>query len=149
MKMTRILPPFWALIYLAVGILSHFFWLWSRNSGFPLPLFGALSLALGFTVMTSAWLLFHKKGTSVCPTEPSTHFVTEGPYRFTRNPMYLGMTLILLGIAFFLATPPTFFMPLAFFFTMNATFVPYKERKMEGTFGEAYRQYKRHVRRWI
>jgi len=145
----KIIPPKWAAIDLAIGLALYFFWLKAGGMRYALPGFGILSLVLGFGVMVWAWQLFHLKGTSVHPFEQTTHFIQEGPYRFTRNPMYLGMTLILLGIAFFAGTPPAFFTPLAFFLTVSAAYVPFEEKKMEARFGEAYLAYKRRVRRWF
>lgn len=142
-------PPFIALFYLALALALHFMWLQRGGASFGNFLWGGLILATGFGVMTWAWRLFRVKGTSVCPFEESTHFVQEGPYRFTRNPMYLGMTLILLGVSFSAGTPPVFLAPLAFFLTIHLLFIPYEEAKMERTFGEKYLDFKRRVRRWI
>lgn len=148
-KPLKIVPPEWAGIFLAAGLVLHYFWLKGGGGRLGVPLLAFLSLAVGFGMMIWAWKLFHVKGTAVHPFDESTHFVVEGPYLFTRNPMYLGMTLILLGIAFFAGTPPVFLPPLAFFLTMNFLFIPYEEKKMEATFGRAYLDYKSRVRRWL
>ena len=145
----KIVPPKWAAIDLGSGMVLHFFWLKGGGGRLALPGVGIASLALGFWVMTQAWKLFHQRGTAVHPFEESTRLVQEGPYRFTRNPMYLGIDLILLGISFFTGTPPAFLPPIAFFLTVNTAFVPYEEEKMETRFGEAYLLYKRRVRRWL
>ena len=145
----KIIPPKWAAIDLAVGMALHFFWLAAGGERLVLYPLGAATLGFGFGIMFWAWKLFHLKETPVHPFEESTRLVEEGPYRFTRNPMYLGMTLILLGIAFFAGTPPAFLAPLLFFLTLNTAFIPFEEKKMEVRFGEAYRTYKRRVRRWL
>ena len=145
----KIVPPLWAIIYLALGMALHFWWLSGGGERSPIPLLAVLSLGFGFGVMVWAWKLFHHLGTPVHPLEESTHFVQEGPYRFTRNPMYLGITLILLAISIFAGTPPALVAPLGFFLTINLTFIPYEEKKMEAKFGEAYLAYKRRVRRWV
>ena len=137
------------MLYLAAGLLLHFFWLVNGGARHAVPWFGGPSLALGFGMMIWARSLFHKAGTAVHPFEESKLLVQVGPYRRTRNPMYLGMTLILLGISFFAGSPPVFLTPLAFFLTLGRIFVPYEEKKMEAAFGETYRGYKRRVRRWI
>ena len=146
---SKIVPPFWAGIYLALALAFHYFWLKNGGGRFAIRTPGFLSLLGGFVLMIWAWKLFHLKETPVHPFEESTRLVEEGPYRFMRNPMYLGMTLILLGIAFFAGTPPAFLTPLLFFLTVNTAFVPFEEKKMEVRFGEAYRTYKRRVHRWI
>lgn len=148
MRPLDIVPPKWAGVYLVLGLGLHFIWLQKGGARFALPGLGAGILALGFAVMFWAWKLFHLRGTAVCPFEASTQLIREGPYRFSRNPMYLGMTGILLGIAFAAGTPPVFLMPLAFFLTIRKFFIPYEEKKMEETFGEEYLHYKRRVKRW-
>ena len=148
-KLLKILPPYWVIIDVTAGLVLHAVWIWRGGPRLALPAFGLVTLVAGFGLMIWAWKLFHIRGTAVCPFDSSTQFVQEGPYRFTRNPMYLGMTLILLGIAFFAGTPPVFLAPLAFFLTIHFTFIPHEEKKMEETFGEEYRNYKRRVRRWL
>lgn len=148
-SLTQIIPPKWAAIYLAGGLVGHGIWLWKGGPGFPMPGLGGLILLVGFGVMFWAWKLFHIRGNPVCPFEETTHFIQNGPYRFTRNPMYLGMTMILTGIAFFAGTPPAFLAPVAFFLTVHTAFIPYEEKKMEAAFGKAYLDYKRRVRRWL
>ncbi len=149
MRPIDIVPPKWALFYLLIGLVLHFFWLLAGWIQFSAPLLGMILLGLGFGLMTWAWLLFKSKETAVHPHEESTAFVQEGPYHFTRNPMYLGITLILTGIAFFLGTFPAFLIPLAFFLTLNVTFIPYEEEKMGEKFGKEYLNYKDRIRRWL
>jgi len=148
-KPGKIVPPFWAGIYLAAGLAGHYVWLANGRGRWDAAGWGISVSALGFTLMFWAWKLFHLKGTAVCPFEESTHLITEGPYRFTRNPMYLGMTVLLLGIAVAAGTPPTLFAPLAFFLTVNFLFIPYEEKKMERIFSRPYLEYRRRVRRWV
>lgn len=93
--------------------------------------------------------LFKKKETTHDPTETPTALVTTGPYLFTRNPMYLGMTSILLGIALFIGTIPLFLAPIAFVITINATFIPREEKILENFFGREYLEFKNKVRRWL
>ena len=145
----KILPPFWAIIYMTMGMGLHFIWLWRGGERFPMPWVAAGSMALGFTSMVWAWKIFHRKKTAVHPFEESTCFVTEGPYRFTRNPMYLGMTLILFGIAFMAGTVPALLIPFLFFLTVDSAYVPFEEKKMGARFGEAYLHYRKRVRRWF
>lgn len=149
MRPIDIVPPKWAIIDLALGLLLHGIWLFLGGASWPLIGPGSAILLGGFGIMFWAWKLFHLRGTAVCPFETSARFILEGPYRFTRNPMYLGMTLILTGIAMVAGTPPAFLAPLAFFLTIQLVFIPYEEKKMEETFGGAYHEYKRRVRRWF
>jgi len=145
----RIPPP---LIYIA-GFLAGV----ALEIAFPvggLPLALALAGALiGFAIWLvldgAAMLHFRRARTSMVPMKPSTALVTSGPYRFTRNPMYVGMAALYvalalaLGVIWALALLP--FVILAVDRLVIAKEEPYLEVK----FGEDYREYKRDVRRWI
>jgi protein-S-isoprenylcysteine O-methyltransferase Ste14 len=145
-----IAPP--PLIYagaLAVGLLVN--WLYPipflprglrRVLGWPL-IFGGLAIgALGFREMNRA-------GTNVDPREPTTAIVTGGPYRFTRNPLYLSMTLIYCGItALANALPAALLLP-ADIAVMRRGVIEREERYLERKFGGEYLNYKGRVRRWI
>jgi protein-S-isoprenylcysteine O-methyltransferase Ste14 len=99
----RVFPPVLYLAGLAVGFLLH--WLW------PLPLVplgailalrvaGGALIAAGFALPLWAAATFRGIGTTPNPTRPTTALAFRGPYRFTRNPMYLGLALLSVGIAF-------------------------------------------------
>ena len=116
----------------------------------------ALSKILGWPLVVGGLLLglwgFHemrRAGTNVDPYHPTTAIVEAGPYRFTRNPLYVGMALIYSGIsARTNALPPVLLLP-AVFAIMRRGVIEREERYLEGKFGEEYLWYKREVRRWI
>ena len=111
---------------------------------------GIVLIALGLAV--SAWgvLTFRRAGTEVMPSSPTNKtLVTHGPYAITRNPMYVGMVTLTLGIAFFVGAPLLYAAPVLLFLLDNFIIIPFEEAKMERQFGEAYRAYKARVRRWI
>ena len=83
------------------------------------------------------------------PFDEATTLVTGGSYRFTRNPMYLGMVLILLGAALGRGSLGAFLPIPAFVWVIRRQFVLPEERFLEEAFGDAYRAYKQRVRRWI
>ena len=149
MKLIKISPPGFGLIYLLITLAFHF--LSPQRTAFPLlyRLLGILGFTAGFSLMMWGWNLFKLKETSVIPTvEPKT-LITTGPYRFSRNPMYGGMVLILLSIALFLGALFVLLAPLAFFLTLDRLFIPHEEKVMEGIFGKDYLDYKSRVRRWV
>ncbi|MEE8233425.1 MAG: isoprenylcysteine carboxylmethyltransferase family protein, partial [Gammaproteobacteria bacterium] len=94
-------------------------------------------------------LYFKKSGTAIRPFETSTVLVKGGPYRFTRNPMYLGMVLILIGMAIYLGSLTPWFVIPVFFLIIQEWFIKYEEPFLENTFGKEYQDYKTKVRRWI
>ena len=110
---------------------------------------GLALLALGVGVVVSAAGLFRKVGTPLVPFEESTAVVTTGMFRFTRNPMYLGMIVGLLGVAILLGSVVAFLPIPVFAAIIHFQFIVHEEQFMEGLFGEEYLTYKRRVRRWI
>jgi steroid 5-alpha reductase family enzyme len=73
----------------------------------------------------------------------------HGIYRFTRNPMYLGLVILTLGIAVWVGAWPMFIAPIAVFATANWVHIPFEEDKMRRQFGATYDGYVRRVRRWV
>jgi protein-S-isoprenylcysteine O-methyltransferase Ste14 len=109
---------------------------------------GAL-VSAGFTVMMLAWWQFKVREVAICPTASTAHLITDGIYRFTRNPMYLGMVTMLGGVAAFLGTLPFYAVTIVYFFLIDRWFCPYEEEKLVATFGRDYDSYRSNVRRWI
>jgi protein-S-isoprenylcysteine O-methyltransferase Ste14 len=142
-------PPRIALICLAIATSLHVLSPAGTVLHFPYRLLGAVALIAGFGIMMAAWVLFQRQRTAICPTCAATTLVMTGPYRWTRNPMYLGMVLLLCGAGFFLGTVIAFLAPLAFYIIVNEFFIPYEERSLELIFGDGYRAYQARVRRWL
>ena len=87
------------------------------------------------------------RGRATSPT--NRKLITSGPYQFTRNPMYLGLVILTLGIAIWVGAWPMFGAPIALFATANWVHIPFEEAKMRRQFGPAYDNYVARVRRWI
>ena len=103
----------------------------------------------GFAVGLLGFREMRRAETNVDPYKPATTVVTEGPYRFTRNPMYVGFTLMYVGIsALANALAPVLLLP-AVFAVMRRGVIEREERYLERKFGDEYLQYKERVRRWI
>src|SRR4051794_31649304 len=114
----------------------------TRVFGWPLLGAGLLLVILGFRALRNA-------GTNVDPYEPATTLVTEGPYRFTRNPLYLGLTLVYSGITV-LANALWAALLLPFVLVvMRRGVIDREEHYLERIFGEEYTRYKARVRRCI
>lgn len=108
----------------------------------------ALILA-GLGLETWAGGLFRRAGTNVVPWSPSTALVTDGPYRFSRNPMYVGFTLVYLGLALGLQSPTAMGLILPCLALMTWGVILREERYLAERFGQAYRDYQQRVRRWL
>ncbi|NOJ42930.1 methyltransferase family protein [Bradyrhizobium australiense] len=143
-------PPIaWALAVLAGLALD---WL------MPLPLLpGAVSAGwLGATVFALALALFAwaistmiRAGSSVPTNQPTTTIVETGPYRFTRNPIYLGMVLGLIGLAIVFNSLWLLITLVPFALVIHYGVITREEAYLERKFGDVYRRYRARVRRWL
>ena len=150
--MTNILtirPPKLAAFYFLVTLGLHFLLRPHIIFNFDHRSWGVLTFVLGLTVMSWAWTLVRNQKTAIRPTEKPSVMIMDGPFEWSRNPMYLGMTLMLWGSAMFVGTLVMFFAPIAFLLTMNAVFILHEEEMMERAFGEEYLEYQSRVRRWL
>jgi protein-S-isoprenylcysteine O-methyltransferase Ste14 len=110
---------------------------------------GAASLVAGTSLMRSFVQAFKRAGTPLDPYKPSQTIVTDGPYRLSRNPGYLGMALTYGGISV-LANAPWALVPLPIAVAViDRGVIAREEQYLERAFGAPYLEYKRRVRRWI
>jgi protein-S-isoprenylcysteine O-methyltransferase Ste14 len=151
----RIPPP--VIVVACAGLmwgLAHVwpaFALWPRGA-WPFGLGAALGLALiGIVVSLAGKRAFRRAHTTSNPLAPmrSSTLVTTGVYRFTRNPMYLGTLLILIGWAVYLGNPATLLGPLLAALLLTQLQIKPEERILRELFAEHYTDYAAQVRRWI
>jgi protein-S-isoprenylcysteine O-methyltransferase Ste14 len=110
---------------------------------------GVILVVIGLAVAFSALGIFRKRSTTTIPFETPTSLVTSGPYRFTRNPMYVGLTLVYLGVAGTRADIwPVIVLPVMLAY-VNFIVLPVEERHLQNAFGDAYADYGARVRRWL
>jgi protein-S-isoprenylcysteine O-methyltransferase Ste14 len=110
---------------------------------------GLILVVIGVAVAFSALGIFRKRSTTTIPFETPTSLVTSGPYRFTRNPMYVGLTLVYLGVAGTRAEIwPVIVLPVMLAY-INFIVIPVEERHLQDAFGDAYANYGARVRRWL
>jgi protein-S-isoprenylcysteine O-methyltransferase Ste14 len=121
----------------------------SPGLGWMIRATGFVFIALGIVVAFSALGIFRKKKTTTVPHEKPSTLVTSGPYRFTRNPMYVGLTLEYLGVAGArLDIWSAIVLPLLLAY-INFIVIPVEEQNLRGVFGDAYQQYGERVGRWL
>ncbi len=142
-------PP---LIYagaLAIGLLVHRFLPVKCFPGAGARLLGRVCTAISGVLALSALLEMRRAGTHIDPTQPATALVTQGPFRLTRNPLYLSLTLLYVGIALKVNSLwPIVSLPGALI-VIRYGVINREERYLERKFGEQYLSYKAKVRRWI
>ena len=144
-----VLPPTYFFLALAVTVAIHFLWPLTQVIAWPYRWFGLLPLAFGGWITVWADQIFKRVETTVKPHLDPTALVAEGPFRISRHPMYLGMTLILFGVALLLGSVTAFIPAVAFCLVMQLVYIPMEEAAMLAVFGEDYRQYRSRVRCWI
>jgi len=145
----KILPPVYLLLALLVMVGLHYLMPIARIIAPPYSYLGAALIVAGIAITSVAALSFKKAGTPVVPFEPSTALVAGGLYRITRNPMYLGMVLALVGTAVLLGTVSPYLPIPVFVGIIQKRFIKGEERFLEGIFGAEYLRYKDEVRRWL
>ena len=144
----RINPPhYFLLAIIAMGALSVL--PGAPVLAGPWRWLGAVPIVLGIALAVVASQQFARAGTNILPLSKSTALVTTGAFAFTRNPMYVGMNLVLAGIALMLNSVWPWLVLPAFLALLYLRFIRHEEVLMEATFGEQYRAYRAKVRRFI
>lgn len=148
-KARRFMPPTYLLLFLLVAVALRF----------ALPFFAyvtPLTLALGLTFLLlgialnlAADAALKKSATPISPDATPVAFVTSGVFGLTRNPMYLGMVLIVAAAALLAGVPAGLIAAGAFALLLDRLFILREERNLEAAFGTRYAAYKASVRRWI
>ena len=141
-------PPHY-LLALSLCMLATWFFGETSPQTLPFILIGLSLIGFGFLLAFNSISRFIKAKTGVIPFSKSTALITEGFYKYTRNPMYVGMNSFLLGLLIILNNPINFIYLVIFFFIVRNLFVIKEEVQMYETFGEEYLAYKNKVRRWL
>lgn len=145
-------PPLLFLTGLAISWLLDrqlAFWIDGAGAGRAQTTIGTLLILSGFALMASGIVTFARARTAIYPNQPARQLVTSGPYRFTRNPMYLGLTVAYLGAACVLNSAWVIVLLPLVLIALYVLVVRREERYLYAAFGDAYKSYRRRVRRWI
>jgi protein-S-isoprenylcysteine O-methyltransferase Ste14 len=145
----RIMPPVWLLLtLLAMWIVDRLVPI-VEFDGTLARIAGAVLVIAGLGIAASGSNAFRRAGTPVVPFERPTALVTDGLFRYTRNPMYLGLVLALVGVALLLGSLGAW-LPIAVFVAIiRLDFIAGEERFLADIFGEDYLAYQRKTRRWL
>ena len=146
---TKIPPPIIALVMIAIIYLSS---LIVEPINFEYQtLISILVVVIGLACAIPSFRLFAKHNTTISPFTPSetSALVTDGMYRYSRNPMYLGLVLLTIGATIFFGTWLGVVIVVAFIFLLNFLQIIPEEEALHEIFGEEYVEYRREVRRWI
>jgi protein-S-isoprenylcysteine O-methyltransferase Ste14 len=147
--MKKIYPPTHFYTYLILSGIFHFFLPIKQIIYLPYIYLGIIPIIAGVILNLLADKIFKEQKTTVKPDQKPVVLIDYGPFRFSRNPMYLGMTLMLIGTGILLGSISSFIGAVIFISAMEFYFIPDEERTMLEAFGEEFEKYKRKVRRWI
>lgn len=148
----RFPPPLYYVIGLIVGfVIQYFYAIHLGRPGHQVIEFalGGIWILAGLLLMGWALLTFRRAATSPIPHRPTTALTGDGPYHLTRNPMYLGMALVSIGVSLAgNALWPLLSVPVALVL-IDRLVIRKEERYLEMKFGDQYRDYRKRVRRWL
>jgi protein-S-isoprenylcysteine O-methyltransferase Ste14 len=139
------------MLSIAVGLVVHYV-AFSLRLGLPITArvtAGAVVAAGGIWLVGSAFGFFRKTGQDPAPWKPTPSLVFEGPYRFTRNPMYVGMTAVQVGVGLFADSLWVIGLAAVSLLTVHVIAVLPEERYLTEKFGAPYEEYRRRVRRYL
>ena len=145
----RIPPPLFYAAAVVGGWLLDRWWSLPVGVDSVRPVFASLLLGGFLLLMGSAITSFRRRRTSVLPFRPATTLVIAGPYRYTRNPMYLGAALLVLALGFWLNTWWPILLLIPTLVIIQRYVIGREESYMRRRFGSEYDAYTRQVRRWI
>ncbi|RED48142.1 methyltransferase family protein [Aestuariispira insulae] len=147
--MKRLLPPYlFFLSVLAMLAVHRYLPLWHGEFS-PWNHLGWLAILGGLGLAIIGKRLFANRQTNIKTFNDPQTLVTEGPFRLSRNPMYLGFLLALIGIAIVLQGLSPFLVVLAFFLITDFWYIRFEEARMRAIFGDDYENYCLRTRRWI
>ena len=145
----KLLPPVWFFLSIILMCGLHFRLPIKQLFFSPVNYLGIVAIFLGIAIVLFCAYVFRQKNTTIKPFQESSYLVKEGIFNYTRNPIYLGMIIFLIGLWLFLGSlSPVFIIPL-FVGLIQEKFIKQEEKMLEDKFGEEYQEYKLTVRRWI
>ncbi len=116
---------------------------------FPINIVGMIFILFGIILNAKTDRLYKKYHTTIKPNETPTKLITEGAFKFSRNPMYLGMIMLLIGVSVVLGSLISLLFPLTFITYLQIFVIPTEEKKLELSFGNEYLKFKTKTRKWI
>ena len=145
----RVLPPVYFLLALIAMVALHYLVPIAQLISSPFCYTGIVLVVSAIALVLWAAVLFQRAGTTIKPFQESSALIARGPYRITRNPMYVGMVGALLGIAVLLGSVAPFLVIPVFAALIQSKFIRAEEAALERTFGSVFLDYKSKVRRWL
>ncbi len=143
-----VMPPAVVLLMMTAGLVLD----WIAPAGFGFKIFGMIGFLMfcaGASAVAWSVMLFKKAGTNLPPSQPALAFVTDGPYKFSRNPIYTGGAIAFAGVALLSDAPAMLLLSVPLVYIIYKYVVLPEEAYLERKFGQDYGDYKNRVRRWF
>ncbi len=147
--MKRIIPPVLFFICISVIVLLWAFAPWHEFLAYPINLSGLPLIVLGVGLAMRGSKVFETVGTNIETFEKPNVLVTDGLFKISRNPMYLGFGLALLGLALVLGNVSSLLVVIVFFVITDRWYIAFEEELMVKQFGDRYVEYSKRTRRWL
>lgn len=141
------LPPTLLLLHIMAGIILS--WIFPFSIGHAWGWLGLILISASLGITHWSKTLFKNAGTNVAPNKPSVTIVKDGPYRYSRNPMYVCFILVFVALALLADAPMMLLVTLPLWYLLDQRVIVPEEEYLEDKFGDDYRDYKAQVRRWI
>lgn len=145
----RVPPPLIYVVIFGLGLLLHLLAPLTFLPRWPARVAALFFLGCYLLLFGWSYRLFRRAGTSLVPVVPSNALVVRGPYRFTRNPMYLSLLCLYLAVALWFGIIWAIILAPLVVLTVQRLAISKEERYLERQFGDSYRQYRAQVRRWM
>jgi protein-S-isoprenylcysteine O-methyltransferase Ste14 len=141
-------PPYLYRLFIAIMLLLVIFPI-RRQIHFPFNLLGIILLVAGYYIASTTKQMFRRTQTPINHHATPNNLHTKGIFRYTRNPMYLGIVIGLAGIAILTGLVYNLIFPLVYLLLMDIFFIRTEEKQLYKVFGEAYKSYGKKTRRWL
>ena len=142
-------PPVWLVIFMSLAWVQAQVWNpMSYQSGFTTGI-GRAAIVFGIVLMGVSFVMFIQHKTSVVPKQTPKSMITIGPYKYSRNPIYVADAIILIGYILTLGSVISFLLVPAFAWIIRLRFINDEEAGIRAEFGQAYEDYCKQTRRWL
>ncbi len=145
----RLISPTYFNSFILLAIILHFFFPIQIILGYPFTLTGLVPVIIGLFINLQARRTFKEARTTDNFFGNPKVLITEGIFRYSRNPMYLGGIVLSFGLAILLGSLVSFIFPIILFLLLDFLYIPYEEDRLKTIFGKKYLEYKKRVRKWI
>jgi protein-S-isoprenylcysteine O-methyltransferase Ste14 len=146
---SKLVNPSWFNVFIPLSVASHYVVPIEILFQSSLRFLGIVLIVAGVALNQVASATLRSSQTPVDFRLTPAKLVVSGPFRFTRNPIYLGGLIVLIGVALSLGSLISFFFPVLLFLFLQFLYIPVEEKEMERIFGNQFSDYRRKVRRWV